>query len=116
MKRYLCVFTGSLNAMEAWQALPEAERERRHREGFNGWKKWMEDHAGSLAETGGPLSRTKKVGKDGISDIRNNLSAYVVVNAESQEEAARMFLDHPHFTVFPGEGVEVMEVMPIPAG
>jgi hypothetical protein len=25
-----------------------------------------------------------------------------------------MFVGHPHFTIFPGDGVEVMEVLPIP--
>ena len=37
MKNYLCVFTGSPNAMDAWQKLPEAERKQREREGIAGW-------------------------------------------------------------------------------
>jgi hypothetical protein len=27
-----------------------------------------------------------------------------------------MFENHPHFAIFPGEAVEVMPVLPIPAG
>jgi hypothetical protein len=38
----------------------------------------------------------------------------VVVSAESHAAAARLFEGHPHFTVFPGEGVEVMECLPMP--
>jgi hypothetical protein len=38
------------------------------------------------------------------------------VRAESQEAAAQLFIQHPHFTIFPGEGVEVMEILPVPAG
>ena len=64
---------------------------------------------------GGPLSRTKLVAPSGISDIRNNMGAFTIVQAESQEAAARLFLNHPHFTIFPGEGVEVMECLPVPA-
>jgi len=26
----------------------------------------------------------------------------------------RLFIDHPHFSIFPGEGVEVVEIMPVP--
>ena len=37
-----------------------------------------------------------------------------VVEAESQEAAANMFIGHPHFTIFPGDGVEIMECLPIP--
>ena len=65
---------------------------------------------------GGPLSRTKRVTREGVSDVRNNLGAFTIVRAESQDAAARLFLGHPHFTQFPGDGVEVMEVLPIPAG
>jgi hypothetical protein len=51
----------------------------------------------------------------GIADIRNNMSAFTIVQAESQEAAARLFLGHPHFTLFPGDGVEIMECLPVPA-
>jgi hypothetical protein len=116
MKRYLAVFTGSPSGMAQWQAIPEAERQKRQADGVTAWKKWVSDNAASIVELGGPLSRTKLVGKGGISDIRNNLSAFTIVQAESQEAASKLFLNHPHFTIFPGEGVEVMEVLPIPAG
>jgi hypothetical protein len=116
MKQYLAVFTGSPSAMAQWQALPEQERQKRQAEGVTAWKKWTTENAASIADMGGPLSRTKLISKGGISDIRNNLSAFTVVQAESQDAAARLFLNHPHFTIFPGEGVEVMEVLPIPAG
>ncbi len=116
MKRYLAVFTGSPEAMSSWQTLPDPERQQRQAKGVAAWKKWASDNAASIVELGGPLSRTKRVAKDGISDVRNNLGAFTVVQAESQEAAARLFLDHPHFTLFPGDGVEVMEVLPIPVG
>jgi hypothetical protein len=116
MKNYLCVFTGTPASMDAWQTIPAEERQRREREGMAGWKKWAEDNGPRIAEMGGPLSRTKRVSREGVSDIRNNLAAFTIVQAESQDEAARLFLQHPHFTLFPGDGVEVMEVLPIPAG
>lgn len=116
MKRYLAVFTGSPAAMASWEALPESERQQRQAKGVAAWKKWASENAASIVEMGGPLSRTKLISKGGIRDIRNNLAAFTIVQAETQEAAARLFIDHPHFTLFPGEGVEVMEVLPIPAG
>jgi hypothetical protein len=38
----------------------------------------------------------------------------MVVQAESADDAAKLFIDHPHFTVFPGESVEVIECLPMP--
>jgi hypothetical protein len=116
MKRFLAVFTGSPTAMASWDALPESERQKLQVTGIAAWKKWATDNGASILETGGPLSRTKLVSEAGISDIRNNLAAFTVVQAETQEAAAQLFLNHPHFTIFPGEGVEVMEVLPVPAG
>ena len=116
MKKYLCVFTGTPDSMAAWQDRPEAERKRRETEGMAAWKQWAEKNAARIAEMGGPLGRTKRVSASGISDVRNNLAAFVIVQAESQEEAARLFIEHPHFTIFPGDGVEVMEILPVPAG
>ena len=49
-----------------------------------------------------------------IEDISNLMSAYTVVRAESHDAAAKMFEGHPHFTIFPGDSVEVMPVLPIP--
>jgi hypothetical protein len=45
---------------------------------------------------------------------KNLIAGYVIVQAESQEAAAKMFEGHPHFSIFPGESVEVMQVVPIP--
>ena len=44
----------------------------------------------------------------------NLLTVFVVVRAPSHEAAAKLFEGHPHFTIFPGDGVEIMEVLPIP--
>jgi len=46
--------------------------------------------------------------------VRNNMTAFTVVRAESHEDAAKLFEDHPHFTIFPGESVEIMECLPMP--
>lgn len=116
MPHYLAVFTGTAEAMAAWEKLPESERQRRQSAGIAAWKKWATDNEASIVELGGPLSRTKRVTRAGIHDVRNNLMAFTIVQAESQDAAARLFEHHPHFMLFPGEGVEVMQVLPIPAG
>jgi len=116
MKTFMAVFTGSPQAFEKYQKEnPDPKkREAMEKQGMAAWMKWGETHAASVVDNGGPLGRTKRVTKDGIADIRNQLAGYTVVRAESQEAAAKLFLGHPHFTIFPGDGVEVMEVLPIP--
>jgi hypothetical protein len=92
----------------------EAERKQREAAGINAWMEWGRLHQGAILESGGPLGRTKRAAADGVSDIKNSMTGYVVVQAESHEAAARMFENHPHFTIFPGDSVEVMECLQIP--
>ena len=115
---FLAVFLGSKNSAKwaAWNALSETERKAREIRGIAGWKAWVEKHKASIVEMGGPLGKTKKVDAQGIADITNPIGAFTVVRAASHEAAAKMFEDHPHFSIFPGESVEIMPVLPIPAG
>lgn len=116
MKNFLAIYTGSASSPEraAWDRLSAEERQRRQAAGMKAWMDWAERHRALIVEGGGPLGKTKRVTVEGISDIRNHMAAYVIVRAESQEAAARLFERHPHFTVFPGDGVEIMECLPIP--
>ena len=115
---YLAVFLGSKTSprMMAWLALPDAERRAKEREGIAAWKAWVEKHQAAVAAMGGPLGKTKKVTARGVADVSNEMGAFMVVRAESHAAAAKLFEDHPHFTIFPGEAVEIMPILPIPAG
>ncbi len=118
MNTYLAVFLGSHDnsRMAAWMAMPEAERKAREQEGVAAWKGWMEKHKDVVVSDGGPLGKTKRVSGKGIEDASNLMSGFVVVRADSHEAAAKLFEKHPHFTIFPGDAIEVMPVMPIPGG
>ena len=113
---FLAVFTGSKTSprMQAWMAMPEAERKAKEMEGMAAWKNWVMTHHDAIVYMGGPLGKTKRVTGGGVEDISNRMSAFIVLNAPSHEAAAKLFENHPHFAIFPGDGVEVMPVMPIP--
>lgn len=116
MKKFLAVYTGSVGSesRKRWDALSAAERAERESAGMKAWYEWGAKHQASIVVNGGPLGKTKRAALDGIADIKNNLTGYVMVQAESHEAAARMFENHPHFAIFPGESVEIMECPPIP--
>ena len=115
MKKFMAVFTGTPDKLEAFKRLDPKERAAREKAGMEAWEKWGKANAGAIVDQGAPLGKTKRVAADGISDVRNNLAAYTVVQAESHEAAAKLFLNHPHFAIFPGDGVEIMECLPMPA-
>ena len=115
---FLAIFLGNRTSAKgtAWNALSETNRRAKEQQGIAAWKAWAEKHQSAIVYMGGPLGKTKKIDISGVADISNLMGAFTVVRAESHEAAARMFEGHPHFSIFPGEGVEVMPVLPIPAG
>jgi hypothetical protein len=116
MKNYLAIYLGSPSAREnsGWNKMDEAQRKKREASGMKAWGEWMTTHQAAIVQTGGPLGKTKRAAAPGISDTKNNMVGYVVVQAESHEAAAKMFEHHPHFAIFPGDAVEIMECLPIP--
>ncbi|UWU83545.1 hypothetical protein N2605_29160 [Bradyrhizobium yuanmingense] len=114
--KFLAVYLGSTSGskMAAWRALPEAERKAKEQEGMASWHGWVEKHKSAIVEMGGPLGKTRRIDGSGITEVSNALTGFTVVRAASQEDAAKLFENHPHFAIFPGEAIEVMPVLPIP--
>ncbi len=113
---YLAVFLGSKTSSRraAWDSLSEGDRRKKEREGIAAWKGWAEKHHAVIVTMGGPLGKTKKVSPRGIEDTSNDIGAFTVVRADSHEAAARLFEKHAHFTIFPGDSIEIMPLLPIP--
>lgn len=106
MAQFMAIYTGTPGSQRPDEATIA--------KGMAAWQGWMQEHAASIVGTGGPLGKTKRVNKDGVADARNNIAAYCIVEADDQDAAARMFENHPHFAIFPGDGVDVMPCLPIP--
>lgn len=117
MKNFLAVYIGSASALEKseWNRTTDGdEREKLEQSGMEAWGNWVIANQASIADHGAPLGKTKRISAQGISDIENKITAYTVVRAESHEAAAKIFENHPHFMIFPGDSVEVIECLPMP--
>ena len=114
MKNFMAIYLGSPSARAKWEGLDEQTRQSREKAGMSAWQKWGDDNKTSIVDPGAPLGKTKRADSKGIADTKNAMAAYTIVQAESHEAAAALFRDHPHFTIFPGDAVEIMECLPIP--
>jgi hypothetical protein len=116
MKKYLAIYMGSASPQSRldWDSMEQGARQKLEAAGIRAWGEWMQTNQSAVVEAGGPLGKTKRTNKHGVSDMRNALTGYVIVQAESHEVAAKMFENHPHFSIFPGDSVEIMECLPIP--
>jgi len=116
MQNYLAVFTATNDsrARSGWGALSEEEVNVRRAAGVEAWNAWVETHQNAIVEHGSPIGKTKRADAGGLSDGANTIAAYTIVRADSHDSAARMFENHPHFMMFPGEAVEIMPCLPVP--
>lgn len=116
MKKYMAIYCGTKTGerFKEWNALDESALKEREHAGMKAWMEWGKKHADAIVDNGAPLGKTKRTDASGVSDIKNDIGAYCVVQAESHEEAAKIFENHPHFSIFPGEWVEIMECLDMP--
>lgn len=114
MPRFLAIYTMRPENVVRFRAMPKAEQDAVDAAGLPQWMAWEAANASSFADKGGMVGKTKRVTKDGIADAQNDICGYVVVEAESIDAAAKLFENHPHFTVFPGDGVDIMPFMTDP--
>ena len=110
MKKFFALFSIPASVVDEWRKNTPSEKMKAAAEEMMGaWKKWMTDNEKNLVAKGSPLGKTKRVTASGVSDVRNDLNWYLILEAESHEAAAKMFVDHPHLRI-PESSVEVMEI------
>lgn len=114
MPRFLAVYTMKPEDLARFRSLPRSEQEAIDAVGLKQWVDWEERNAVFLADRG-MVGRTRRVTKDGIADAVNPFCGYIVVEADTIDAAASLFENHPHFTIFPGDGVDIMPFLTEPA-
>ena len=114
MPDYLAVFTSDKTGPRwaEWYALTETQKAERAERGVAAVKAWDAAHRDVIVYPGGPLGPTKRISDTGsIADVVNLLTVFMVVRADDHEAAARLFDGHPHMSIFPCDGVEIMPVL-----
>ena len=112
MKKFMVLYMAPVAAFE--KAMKDFTPQDQ-KKAMDDWMKWMNANQKSIADGGAPLGKTKRVDGTGVSDIKNEVGGYTIVQASSHDAAAKMFgKDHPHF-MMPGAWIEIVEIMPMPA-
>lgn len=112
MKKYFVLYMASEGDFKKAMAdMPQMTPEQQQAS-MQEWMDWMKSKGG-VVDMGAPLGKTKRVTGSEISDMRNEIGGYSIIEAESHEEAARKMQDSPHFKMMPGGWIEVMEIMPM---
>lgn len=111
MPRFVAVYTIKPEDPAAFRARPKAEQAATDKAGLKAWEEWSRRHAAAIVATDVMVGRTRRVTKSGVVDGRNQIAGFVIVEADDIAAAASLFTDHPHITVFPGDGIDIMPVV-----
>ena len=111
MKKFLALYLVPAPVIDEWAKTdPETKKIAEEKMQVE-WGEWMGAHASMIISTdaGG---KTKRVTSSGVSDTRNDIMLYSIVEAESHEAAAQSFENHPHLQI-PQSSIEIMEIRPM---
>ncbi len=108
MKKFLALYLVPAAVMAEWATTDAAIRAPAEEKMRADWGRWMGEH-GKIITLTEAAGKTKAVSAKGITDIKNEIMLYSIVEADSHEAAAKAFADHPHLTI-PQASIQVMEV------
>ena len=111
MDKFLVLYRAPNSVIDDWMKKPQQERKPEETKMMEAWKKWMSANGSNLIDNGAGAGKPKVVSSSGVKDARNDILMYQIVQANSADEAAKMFVDHPHF----GIPQATIEVMPLKA-
>ena len=114
MKRFLVLYLAPSSVLADWAKTDPTQRRAAEEKMQAEWQRWMKAHERLLTDKGAGVGKTKRVTAKGLSDAKNDIMLYAIVEAESHEAAAKTFEGHPHLQI-PQSSIEVMEISPLPA-
>src|SRR5262245_4700175 len=94
--------------LAAFRSRPKSEQEAIDKVGLRAWEEWDKRNAAAIVATDVMVGKTRRVTRSGIADAQNQIAGFLVVEATDISAAAGLFQDHPHITVFPGDGIDAM--------
>jgi hypothetical protein len=111
MPRFVAVYTMKPEDVAAFRARPKSDQEAIDKVGLKAWKEWGKRNAAAIVATDVMVGKTQRVTRTGVAEAQNQIAGFLIVEAADIAAAAGLFQDHPHITIFPGDGIDVMPVV-----
>jgi hypothetical protein len=106
--KFIALYYIPSSVMADWAKTDPDQRKSTEEKMKAEWQKWMEDH-GKMVKLTEAVGKTKQITASGISDAKNDICLYTIIEADSHEAAAEIFKNHPHLQI-PQSSIEVMPV------
>jgi hypothetical protein len=113
MKKFLVLYMIPTNAMDEWKTMPAEERSAAESKMTREIQAWTGGRAKLFTDPGAGLGKAKRVTSGGVSNARNDLVMYAIVQGESPDAVAQTLANHPHLQI-PQSSIDVMELFAMP--
>jgi len=108
LKKFLVLYLAPPEVLAGWAKTDPAVKQAAEEKMRAEWQRWMSEHAKMITSTEA-AGKTKAVTSGAISDTKNDIMLYSLVEAENHDIAAKAFAQHPHLQI-PQSSIQVMEV------
>ena len=110
MKKFMILYLSPVSAREQMaNASPEQMQA-----GMREWLNWREKTGKAIVDLGAPLASGKHIEAGKVTGGNLTVTGYSIVQANSIDEAVKLFKEHPHFKMPGGASIEVLEFVPMP--
>ena len=110
MKKYMALYMATpATIAKLMNSTPE-----QNKTGMDLWMKWSESHKKAIVDLGMPLGKTKRITSGGMSDTKNDITGYSIVEGDSPDAVAKIFKGHPHL-IMDGTSIDLVELVDMPA-
>jgi hypothetical protein len=108
--KYLAIYNGAASEHEKQELTPEQQSAF-----MAAWAQWAQTNADALVDSGSPLFRKRAVTSEGAAEFEDAKTGYAIVEADTHDDAVRIFSTHPHLSLHSGNSIEVIECPSIPS-
>lgn len=113
MKKFIALYFTPTSVLDDWMNTDPDERKALENKMQEEWTTWSTENASALSGGTFGVGKPKRITPEGISDSRNEIMMYSIIEAESHEEAAKLFEKHPHLGI-PQSSIDLMEINTLP--
>lgn len=109
MKKFMAMYMApAATIRQTMKATPEQMKA-----GMDKWNKWAKKYEKVILDLGAPLGKTKRMAAKGMSDTRNAITGYSIVQGTSVASVGKIFKNHPHFQL-KGASIDLIEFFKMP--
>jgi hypothetical protein len=111
MKKFLALYMAPTTSMDEMMKTWSQEQMKA---GMERWAVWMDAHKSLFIDQGAPAGKNMRVTSQGATAMRNEVTGYSIMQANSADEVSSILKDSPHFEI-PGAYVELTELLDMSA-